>query len=153
MEDDMTRSDIETAERLGRKRARMWPVLAFLFVAQQGAYFSIPADDAARAVDHVRVGAWVVLSAVLLLILATGGFWRHSKAVRALLNDEVSRAHRAEAMSLGFIVSMVFALVLYATVGLEAVSVRQAIHIIVSMGIVTALIRFAMLERRALGDG
>lgn len=149
----MTRSDIETAERLGHKRARLWPILAFVFVVQQSVFLSVPADHAPRLVDQLQIGAWVLLSALLLAILATGGFWLHSKAVRALLNDDVSRANRADAMSVGFVLSMIFALVLYATVGIEAVSVREAIHIIVSIGIVTGLIRFAMLERRALGDG
>jgi hypothetical protein len=36
---------------------------------------------------------------------------------------------------------------------METVGAREAIHITVSIGIAAALVRFGMLERRALRDG
>ena len=147
----MTQSDIETAERLGRRRTQMLPAMAAIFAAQQAVFF-IPADNASRLVDKVAVGGWILLSAVLVLLLWNGGAWLHSKSVRALLNDDVTRAHRGEALSLGFVLSMGVALAIYATAGIEPMQVREAIHIVVSIGVVVAAVRFTMLERRAYAD-
>ena len=145
----MTPSDVEAADRLSRRRARMLPFLAVMFLVQQGSYF-LENDAAVRAVDHVKIGAWLLLSIVLLLALATGGFWLKPKSVRALMDDEVTRANRAEAFRLGFLVTMVSAIALYLVCMFEPMSARTAIHLLTSIGIATALIRFGMLERRAL---
>lgn len=148
----MTSSDIETADRLTRKRARMLPFLAILFLSQQAAYFA-DSHPQVRMVDHVKVGAWLVLSIVLLLFLATGGFWLKPKNVRALMEDEVTRANRAEAFRIGFLVTMIAAVALYFLDQFEPMQGREAIHILVTIGIATAVIAFGMLERRALRDG
>ncbi len=52
----------------------MLPVAGDLFLLQQTTYFT---DGGAgdRTVDHVKIAAWLVLSIVLLLALATGGGW------------------------------------------------------------------------------
>ncbi len=95
----------EQAERLSRRRARMLPVLAIFYIAQQVSFFSSPMGD--RAVDHFKIGAWVVMSIVLLVALVTGGGWIRPRQVRAILNDETSRSHRADALGTGFVVAMV----------------------------------------------
>lgn len=149
----MTASDIETADRLSRKRARVMLLLAIVFVTQQAAYVSSRIEDGARAVDHVKIGAWLILSIVLLLLLTTGGAWLRSRAVRALMEDEVTRANRAEAFRLGFLVTMIAGILLYVVTLFEPVAGRDSIHILMSVGLVAALIRFGMLERRAFRDG
>ena len=69
-----------------------------IFLSQQATYFSGRARSGAVPVDHVKIAAWLVLSIVLLLVLATGGCWLQSAEVRALLNDESdARASRMEA--------------------------------------------------------
>jgi hypothetical protein len=141
-------SDIEAADRLSRRRARMLPFLAILFLTQQAAYFAEP-DTGMRAVDHVKVGAWLVLSIVLVLVLATGGFWFKPKRVRALMDDEVTRANRAEAFRIGFLATMASAVALYFVSQFEPMSGRLAIHALTTIGIAAALLRFAFLERRA----
>ena len=60
------RSDFETADRLARRRARIWPVLAIFFIAQQTAYFS-HAGAGDRTVDHFRISAWIACSIVRAL--------------------------------------------------------------------------------------
>ena len=140
-------SDVEQAERLGRRRARMLPVLAIFFLMQQTAFFANPPGE--RGVDHVRIGAWVVMTAVILLALQTGGGFFRSKQVRALLNDEPTRANRAAAMQWGFLAASIAGIVIYVIQGAAHFTAREAIHLIVSAGIVAALIRFGMLERRA----
>jgi hypothetical protein len=140
-------SNIETADRLSRRRARMLPVLAVVFLAQQAAYFADPGDG--RAVAQVRIGAWVVMGLVLLLALVTGGAFFRSAEVRALLNDEVTRANRARAFEAGFVSAMLSAMLLFCLRGALEFSVGEVIHLIVSAGMVSALVIFGMLERRA----
>ena len=141
------------AEFLSRKRARMLPILALLFVTQQAAYFAGPGFGTGdRPVDNVRITAWIAMSAVLLLALATGGGWIHSREVRALANDETTRAHRDDAFRWGFIVTISAALISYVASMYEPATAREAVHIIVTAGMLTALLRFGYLERRALRD-
>ena len=146
-----SRTDQEIADRLGRRRARMLPVLAIFFLMQQTAYFSHP--DTGRAVDHFRVSAWIALSLVMLVMLISGGAWFRPASVRALLEDEVTRAHRAKAFETAFIATMVAAIALYFVSLFEPLSGRDAIHLLLSVGIACALLRFGMLERRAHRDG
>jgi Na+-driven multidrug efflux pump len=141
-------TDAAKAERLTSRRARMLPVLAFLFLAQQASYFSAPFEGD-RTVDHVKISAWLVLSIVLLLALTTGGGWIYSKQVRDLANDESTRAHRADALQWGFIAAMCACILMYAISLFEAVGGREAVHMVMTLGIATALVRFGWLERRA----
>lgn len=142
----------EQAERLTRRRARLWPVLAILFISQQAIYFSEPAR-AGGAVDHVHIAAWMVLSIVLLLVLVTGGGWIYPKAVRDLANDEVTRAHRNTAFRSGFLAAMLGCVALYVIDLYEPMTGREAIHLVMTIGIGAALMRFGMLERRSQRDG
>lgn len=142
-------SDIMLADRLARRRARMLPVLGLFLIIQQSTYFAH--GDGTRLVDHVRIGGWVAMNLVILLLLTTGGFWRRSKAVRDLLDDEGTRANRAAALSTGFVCAMLSAVVLFVMQGAWEFTADEAIHLIVTAGLFAAIIRFAMLERRALG--
>lgn len=144
-------SEVDQAEALGRRRARMLPVLALIFITQQISFFASESErtsEVIRSVDHVKFGAWLVLSLVLLAALYTGGFWLRERAVRELMNDEVTRAHRASALSLGFLIAMLGAIALYLVDMVEPVGTRVAIHVIVTLGIAAALLRFGFLERR-----
>ena len=138
-------------ERLSRRRARMLPVLAVFYLAQQVSYLSQP-EDSGRPVDHFRIGAWVMMSVVLLAGLVTGGFWLRDPKMRAILNDEGSRAHRADALGTGFVVATATGIVLYVVNSFSPMTSRETIHLVVSLGIVAALIRFGYLERRAHRD-
>ena len=73
--------------------------------------------------------------------------------MRELMNDEVTRANRASALAWGFTMAIVAAIVLYALESFvpDGATTREVIHVITSAGLVTALLRFAFLERRALG--
>ena len=143
-----TTEDVEKADRLSRRRMRMVPGLAAIFLVQQASYFSGQIEDGARTVDHVKIGAWLVLSIVLLLFVTTGGFWFHSRRVRQLLNDEATRANRIEGLRVGFIATMAAGIALYFIALFEPVSGRDAIHLLMTAGIAAALLRFGQLERR-----
>jgi hypothetical protein len=147
-----SKSDAAQAEKLSRKRARSLPILAVIFITQQATFFA-GFGQGDRAVDNVQVGAWLILSIVLLLFLATGGGWIYSRAVRDLANDELTQAHRNDAFRVGFLASMMGCIVLYVISLIEPLSGREAVHLVMTAGIVAALLRFGVLERRALMDG
>ena len=141
-----TQSDVELADQLSRRRARMLPVLGLFFIMQQSAFWSNP--PAERAVDHVRIGAWVLLTGVILFTLSTNGFWFRSAKVRAMIDDELTRANRTGAMHWGFVAAMLAGMLVYVVEGVTQFTAREVIHLIVSAGIVMALVRFGLLERR-----
>ena len=145
------RSAAERADELSSRRARMFPMLAVIFLAQQASYLS----DAhgSRPVDHFKVGAWILLSLVLLAALYTGGFWMRSREIRELLNDESTRANRATALGDGFLAAILTAIACYFINQLEPLRGDEVAHLVVTIGIVMAMVRFGMLEKRAHADG
>ena len=146
------RSNAEQAEALSKRRARALPLLAMIFLLQQTTYFT-GGGAGHRTVDHVHIAAWLVLSVVLLLALATGGGWIYPRAVRDLANDEATRAHRDDAFRIAFLVSMGACVLLYLVSFYEPLTGRDALHLVMTFGIAAALLRFGFLERRALRDG
>lgn len=144
------RTTAEQADFLSRRRARMLPLLAAIYLTQQASFFL--AGDGDRTVDHVKVGAWLLLSLVLLAALTTKGFWFNRREVRDMIDDEVTRAHRGDALGWGFIVSTLTGVALYFVAMIEPVTPREVIHLIVSLGLGAAIIRFGMLEMRAIKD-
>jgi ABC-type Fe3+ transport system permease subunit len=142
----------ERADFLSRRRARVLPVLAIIYLTQQASYISMRSGPADRPVDAVKISAWLVLSAVLLAALATKGFWLQPREVRAMIDDEVTRANRTDAMRFGFIFAILTCIVVYFITMFEPVNGRDAVHIVMSDGLGAALIRWGWLERRAHRD-
>ncbi len=137
---------IEKAERLGRKRSQVFFVLAMVFFAGQSVYFGAP--EATRD-SPPRVGAWLILMLLMLLLLATGGFVLRGRAVRDLLNDESARANQLKAQATGFWATILTMIAVYIESMFDRVSLNEAAHIIGTVGVGVALISFATLERRA----
>jgi hypothetical protein len=149
----MPMSVAEKAEYLSKRRARMLPALAVIFLSQQASFFSTVNSPAPHSAYAVKISAWLVLSIVLLLALSTKGFWLERKEVRDLIDDENTRANRNDAMRWGFLFSMAAAIAVYALTMFDAtVTTRDAVHIVMTAGIATALIRWGILERRAHRD-
>jgi len=142
--------DVEEAERMGRTRSRVFFVLAIVFFAGQSVYFS---SSPATRDSSPRVGAWLILVLLMLMLLATGGFLLRGRKVRDLLNDEASRHNRLASQALGFWVTILSALAVYVESIFDPVTFNEAIHIIVTLGVGAALISFAVRERRAHGVG
>lgn len=150
----MTNTDTEIADRLVRRRAQTMPMMAMIFIAQQASYFSgTRMDEGRRLVNYIAIGGYTAMSIVLLFGLAAGSGWFRSAHVRALVNDEGTRANRANALSWGFVATMIGAIGLYLLSLFEPIGVREAIHILMTIGIAMGLLRFGMLEKRALKDG
>ena len=147
------RSVSERADYLSKRRARMLPVLAIIFLSQQATFFSTVNSPAPHSAYAVKISAWLVLSIVLLAALSTKGFWLQPKEVRDLIDDENTRANRNEAMRWGFLFSMGTAIAVYALTLFDVtVTARDAVHIIMTIGLATALIRWGVLEKRAHRD-
>lgn len=148
---DMPTSVPEQAEYLSNRRARMLPALAVILITQQAAVFTSQ-HDPLRGVDDVRIAGWLILATVMILALFTGGFWFYPRAVRDLLDDEITRAHRQQAINTGFLFSMIAAIALYVLSLFEPVGGREAVHVVMTLGIGAALVRWGLLERRAHRD-
>ena len=142
----------ERADYLSRRRARILPFLAIIYFTQQVSFLSALGDGPSRDADHFKIGAWVVLSIVLLAALATKGFWLQPRAVRDLIDDEGTRANRLDAMRIGFLFACCTALAAYFIAQFQPLTVGEAAHIVITFDLGAALIRFGMLERRAHRD-
>src|SRR6185369_15963570 len=142
----------EKAEFLSKRRARMLPALAIIFLSQQATFFSQMSGGEHVSAEKAKISAWLVLSVLMLFGLATKGFWLEPKEVRDLIDDENTRANRNEAMRWGFLFAMGSAIAVYILTMFELVTGREAIHIVMSFGIAAALLRWGMLERRAHRD-
>lgn len=138
--------DVEQAERAGRARSQLFFILAMVFFAGQSLYF---ASSEANRDSVPRVGAWLILVVLILLLLATGGFLLKGRSVRDLLNDETSRSNRLAAQATGFWVTVLAALAVYVESMFDPLTLNQGIHIIITLGVGAALISFAVRERRA----
>ncbi|HEX8238163.1 MAG TPA: hypothetical protein VF574_00300 [Allosphingosinicella sp.] len=148
----MTESDFETADRLSRRRAWLLPVLAILFLSGQAIYALGP-HWASRSLDQLKVAGWLLWAATLLFLLATGGAPFRSRRIRALLDDEATRQHRARAYAFGFWIAVGTAMGIYLLTAFDEVKPRESIHIIVTAAIAGALLTFGILEHRAHRDG
>lgn len=147
------RSVAERAEHLSKSRARMLPFLAVIYLSQQAAYFTSINGDPHRGVETVKVGAWILLSVVLLAALVSKGFWLEPRAVRDLLDDEGTRANRLDATRWGFIAAILGGIMAYFLAQFGPVTGGGVAHIVLSLGLGAALIRFGLLERQAHRDG
>jgi hypothetical protein len=144
-------TDYEIADRISRRRARMFPILGIYFLAGQAIFFGHVGEP--ERVAAFKISAWLVWAVVLLLALAFAGGPFRGRKIRALVEDEVSRANRARGYAAGFWGGCIAAIALYVLTMFEPVTGREAIHIILTATVASALIRFGTLERRALKDG
>ena len=149
---DRPMSVAEKADFLSKRRARMLPALAVIFLSQQASFFSQMTGAEHISAEKAKITAWLVLSVVLLLGLSTKGFWLESKEVRNLVDDENTRANRNEAMRWGFLFAMASAIGIYVLTMFDTVAGREAVHIVMSFGIAAALLRWGILEKRAHRD-
>jgi hypothetical protein len=148
-------SPIDKADRLGRRRLRLFFVVGLILITQQASFDRIldRIDEPLRTVDIVAVSGWVALVITALAALMTGGAYFHGREVRELLNDELSKANRSRALAGGFVITIVTAVIVFAVSFFKDVSGPEAIHAIVTIGLAGALLRFATLERKADADG
>lgn len=141
----------QIAERLQRRRVRVMWAQAVVFMIMQASYYTnMPSFDAPlRTVDQVKLSAFAVWAVALMVLLGVSGGLFRSKAVRELMDDELTRAHRRSALVAGYYAAMLAALILYVVSQYVRMSPPEAIHVIVTVGVIVPMARFVMLERRA----
>ena len=142
-----SRQDIETADRMSRKRPALIAVAAGVFLLVQVLVRPLFAQT------HLRLDWWAMNAAALLLMLATGGGWLSRREVRQLVNDEVARRHHQGAAAAGYWIAMIAAAVVYAVAPGAGLDARAAVYYIVTPSIGLAMLYFAWLEWRAHRDG
>lgn len=143
-------TETQLADRIANRRSVAAISLAIAMVAAQVIGFPETAVDRPQ---WIHIGAWIVWGTILLLFLVWGGgLWR-DRALRATLNDESTQAHRQRALTFGFWAALTTACIVYAASWYEPISGREGARLILTATIAGALLRFGMLERRALRDG
>ena len=137
----------DQAEHYAQRRMRMLPAVLVIYLSQQAIYFS--AADGERAVDHVKIGAWALLSLLMMLLLVTRGFWFASPALRDMIDDESTRMNRLVAIRSAFIAAVGLGALVYTMLPVAPISVRGALHLVISLSLGIGLLHFLMLERAA----
>lgn len=142
---------VEKAEKLGRFRAQLLLLNGGMLVAMQVIYFA----DLHWPHHHsdlqawLTLGAWTFLVLAMLAVLLTGGGYGYGKEVRALVNDESAMANRDAALRLGFATANFAALFIFLLSHLHRVNGQFAAHVIITVSLASALIRFGLLEHKA----
>ena len=141
-------SDEEAVERLTRRRARIVPFIVVMYLALQIELGSKIAQTG--TLDLERGIAWLLLSAVLLAAVSGSGLeGLMNPAWRPFLNDELTESHRLKARAFGFLGSLFAAVALLIGMIWTTFSGLQVVHIVVTFGIASAILRFVQPERRA----
>jgi hypothetical protein len=144
----MTEHLSDAADRLSRRRVRILTAVMILFAVQQA---NVSVNPPTRTVEMVGLLAWLFMATALLMVLRTGGMLLRDPAVRALANDDVTRANRAEGIEWGFFGAMGGAILLSVVAALTETPVLVALRLVIMLGLFTATFRFVTLEKRALG--
>jgi protein-S-isoprenylcysteine O-methyltransferase Ste14 len=141
---NMNANDIERAERMSRGRAAIMALAALVLVVNLVLQYGNPAYVSADP----RGASWLVVIGLWLFILWNGGGLRLKGNMRALLNDELSLQNRSRALSAGFYVAVLGALVLYALEWRIPIGAGDALKMVSAGALAAALLRYAWLEWR-----
>ena len=144
----MVSDDMALAEKLTIRRARVAQVLGILFIVSMATSLSINAGDS-RPVN-VQLIAWAVWAAALFILVIFGGALLRGKAVRTLMNDEVTAENRLKAQSVGFIATVLSSFLVYGVSLYEPVSAQEAIRLVLTVAVGAAAISFGTMEKRSL---
>ena len=146
----MTRDPHDAAERIERRTRRILWASGILFVAWQLWFFLYYRDSppAGRSVDQVRSIAFVVWCGALLMLVATGGGHFAGRAVRGIIDDEVTLARRAVAYRNGFWAMIALAFAGYVAAHFTGVSALVLAHLTISAGVIVAVASLAIASRR-----
>ena len=143
------------ADKLVRRRARAAIIFAIIFFVSQIASFGRGAPDLHNPGPYQfgHLAAWIGWTAMLLLVLATGGGLLRSPAVRRMMNDETTLIHRQRGFVSGFWAAVLTALSLYIVDLYHPLFTGDALRLVVTAGVGIGLLTFGVLERHALSHG
>lgn len=137
-----TADRIDFAERLSQRRARLFPGLGIVLIVA----------DAVTSFDNVEwptAAIWLALCAAGFVLTVTGGV--PSRLLRRLTEDETTRAHRAQAVLIGYCAALACGAGLYVVSMFQVISATQAVQIVLTTAVAAPLIGFGVLESLALG--
>ncbi len=137
-------ADVLAAERVQRRRARLFPVLGILLIVANAAFLH------ARPVSVAGSAAWLGVFIGGAMLVGTGGLW--PGRLRLIAEDEASRAHRRQAVAVGYAAAMCCAAGLYVASVFVALTAHEALQILLATAVGAPLIGFGAMERHALGD-
>jgi protein-S-isoprenylcysteine O-methyltransferase Ste14 len=143
-------NDIELADHLTRRRARVSTVLAVMFMASMAQSFGV--ETAPNRPQTLHLAAWIVWAMMLVLLLALGGGYGRSRTIRGLMNDETTRVNRREAMAAGFWAAVFSGFGLYALNLFVPLTAAEAIRLSLTATVATGLLWFGKRERESLRD-
>jgi hypothetical protein len=134
--------DVQEAERLGQVRAILFCMMALVAAATALAALR-------DAPSPGRLVLWVVTMALMAANLTGIGGWMKPVAVRRLMNDETTRAHRQASLATGFWAAVGGALLLALAAGPLALSPVAVAQLLATAALCAASLNFAVLELRA----
>lgn len=128
------------------RRRAMVASLAILLITVSGVFtaFSEPPAEW-RAVDVARVGAFLLL-ALVLSSRATTSFSLVGR--NSVLDDELTRANRLLASRAGFWAMIFGVIASFVGAMFTPLTVAQVAPLVLAVGVVAAVFRFALLERQ-----
>jgi hypothetical protein len=135
---------MESAEALSRRRRRLLLIAAIGFLVWQGSLAMRGVLEAKMLLAVGLVGAGTFL--VTLVQSVRMGRSVEGRKARKVLNDELAQRNRLVALATGFWAMLVVSAAIFAAAELLRLNAGAAAHVILTTGIVTALVRFALLE-------
>ena len=127
-----------SAEELRRhRRVNLTLVPFFLVISMQ-----VLAEDASIVIEIL----WVTYAAMELLILSGHAYTLWAKDEKAVMDDELAQHYRAIAYRWGFHAALLSAFVLFFAAAPLGIDARGSIMSVILAGIVTAALRFAILD-------
>lgn len=141
---------MDTADRLAEQRRRLLIVTAIGFVAWQA-----PLSDRVQAMSDgvfsianiVSAGGFFVCAAVLLILFFGWARGVKDRKAQAVLEDELTRHNRAQALAAGFWSMLLAAAGMFALSLFYSIGGAEAAHLLITVGVAAPLLRFAFLER------
>jgi len=132
---------LDQAERLAQKRSVAAIILGTILIVTQG-----------QRMDGSRGGpiSWALTGMVVLLFLLWSSGVLRKSALRGFLNDESAELNRKRSLIIGFWNMIATAIVCYVLTFLRDFGPRDAIQIILAVGMSSSLISFGVWERIAM---
>jgi len=132
---------LDQAERLAQKRSVAAIILGTILIVTQG-----------QRVDGGGGGpiSWALTGMVVLLFLLWSSGVLRKSALRDFLNDESAELNRKRSLIIGFWNMIATAIVCYVLTFLRDFGPRDAIQIILAVGMSSSLISFGVWERIAM---
>jgi hypothetical protein len=139
----------EIAHRFSLRRSAMFLAILPVYVVAQ-IVVALELGERESVQWSTLIGT-ASLTVILLATVANGGAARRlPAAIFAAIDDEVTSANRLRAQQTGFWAAIGAAALAFGAAAVLPLNGLQGVHFTISMATAAAVLRFALLERRAL---